>query len=52
MAYVKLNINEELNKAARGKKTKISLPMLLHAALNNYRAIQLQVAKHFSIYER
>jgi hypothetical protein len=49
MTYVKYNIAEEREKAVQGKKTKTNVAMLIYLSLDDYPAIQKQVARHFGI---
>ena len=51
MAYCKTNINEELEKAEKGKKTRVPVGILLYNALRDYPAIQRKIAAAFSITE-
>ena len=51
MAYCKININQELKKAAKGKKTQVPVGILLYNALRDYPAIQRHIADAFSITE-
>lgn len=51
MTYVRCNINTELRKAAKGKKTKLPVGIVIYEALRGYPAIQRSVAKAFSITE-
>lgn len=51
MRYVKFNIDQELKKAARGKKTKVDVGLLLISATRRYPAIQASIAKAFAITE-
>jgi hypothetical protein len=51
MPYVKFDIDKELKKAARGKKTKVPVGILLHLATERYPVIQACIAKAFSITE-
>jgi len=51
MSFVHFNINNELKKAAQGKKTKVGVGILLHMATRGYPAIQACIDKAFSITE-
>jgi hypothetical protein len=51
MTYVRFNLNNELKKAARGKKTKVDMGLLLYLATDGYPAIQAGIMRAFSITE-
>jgi hypothetical protein len=51
MTYGKININAELRKAAKGKKTNLPADVLVYLSLKQYPGIQKQVAAAFSIKE-
>jgi hypothetical protein len=51
MEYVCFDKWEELEKAAKGKKTKVDLELLLYLVLNDYPAIQRNLGKAFGIRE-
>lgn len=51
MRYVKFNIDEELRNAAKGKKTKLPVCLLLYWELADYPHIQRLIGRHFSITE-
>ncbi len=45
------NAETELKKAAKGKKTKVDVGLLLYSALEGYPAIQTRIARAFGITE-
>ena len=49
MKYTKFNVNEELEKVAHGKQTKVDVGILLTIATEKYPAIQSAIMKAFSI---
>jgi hypothetical protein len=51
MAFYRVNIDEELAKAAKGKKTKLPVEFVLYNALRDYPTIQALIADAFSITE-
>jgi len=51
MECIKVNMDVELCKAARGRKTKLPVELLIHGALCDYPAIQRRVARLFGITE-
>jgi hypothetical protein len=51
MEYVQFNIEKELRKAAKGKKTKVEVGLLLCSALRDYPVIKAHVMKAFNIGE-
>jgi hypothetical protein len=51
MKYVRFNVNDELEKVANGKKTKVDVGLLLYIATDKYPVAQRRIAKTFSIIE-
>lgn len=49
--YIRYNTQEELTRAAAGKKTKVPVRWLLYDALASYPHIQTQVGKLYGISE-
>lgn len=49
MRYVRFSIDTELRKAARGKKTKVPIGLLLYVATDGYPAAQAAIARAFAI---
>jgi hypothetical protein len=51
MAYFRVNIQQELKKAAKGKKTKMPVGQVLYESLRDYPAIQKLIGEVFEITE-
>ncbi len=49
MSYGKFRVTDELKKAARGKKTKLPVGLLVYLALDDYPHIQKLVGEAFNV---